>query len=321
MEFTENKNICPITHKNITDLNDPVITPDGYTYERKEIEKWIRQNGTDPMTRQPLSISQLIINRAVKKEEQTAIPKYEKSKKDITIVWDISGSMGTEATFQNDEGNTENSGLSYHDIVGHAITVIINILPEKYRLSIVTFSSTSTLLLPLTWMDDSGKKKTLDIIKNVKIGGSTDLWGGLYKGLQHNKNGEIFLLTDGLPSYEPPRGWNNQIENYKKSNPNNSSVVKTFGFGYSLNSKLLHEIAHNFEGSFSYIPDSGFVGTAFIHALTNTLISNKMQNNSRINNFLTFIRVLLQDNNDLSKHQKIINITKINIPMVFLKNK
>ena len=62
MEFT---NICPITHKNISELSEPVITPDGYTYERKEIEKWIRQNGTDPMTRTPLGISQLVVNRAV----------------------------------------------------------------------------------------------------------------------------------------------------------------------------------------------------------------------------------------------------------------
>ena len=57
MEFSANKNICPITHKNIMELDDPVITPDGYTYERREIEKWISQNGSSPMTRKKLNIS------------------------------------------------------------------------------------------------------------------------------------------------------------------------------------------------------------------------------------------------------------------------
>ena len=157
MQFTENK--CPITLKSILELKNPVITPsNGVTYEREAIEKWIRENGNDPITREPLQISQLIINRALMKDEIN-IPKTQQSKKDITVVMDISGSMNTEATYQNDEGNTERSGLSYHDIVCHSVKVIINSLSEEYRLSLVTFSSNAKLAMPLTWMNDNGKKK------------------------------------------------------------------------------------------------------------------------------------------------------------------
>lgn len=312
MEFTD---ICPITHKKISELTDPVITPDGYTYERKELEKWIRQNGTDPMTRNSLDISQLVVNRAVQKEA-TAIqqPKEVKSKKDLTIVWDISGSMLTEASFVNDNGNKENSGLSYHDIVRHAITVIINVLSKEHRLSIVTFSNNAKLLLPLTWMDDAGKKTALDKIKNVQAGGCTDLWGGIFQGLQNNKHGEIYVLTDGVPSYEPPRGWDRQLQKYKQTHPQHSSVVKTFGFGYNLDSKLLHNIAHHFEGSFSFIPDAGFVGTVFIHSLVNSLIENKMRDDRKIDDFLEFLKHLneLSETNNLEIHREIIKLYKDN---------
>jgi hypothetical protein len=312
MEFTD---ICPITRKKISELTDPVITPDGYTYERKELEKWIRQNGTDPMTRNPLEISQLVVNRAVQKEATVfQQPGEVKSKKDLTIVWDISGSMLTEASFVNDSGNKENSGLSYHDIVRHAITVIINVLSKEHRLSIVTFSNNAKLLLPLTWMDDTGKKLALDKIKNVQAGGCTDLWGGIFQGLQNNKHGEIYVLTDGVPSYEPPRGWDGQIQKYKQTHQQYSSVVKTFGFGYNLYSKLLHNIAHHFEGSFSFIPDAGFVGTVFIHSLVNSLIENKMKDDQKIDDFLALLKHLneLSETNNLEMHREIIKLYKNN---------
>ena len=316
MEFT---NICPITRKNISELTDPVITPDGYTYERKELERWIRQNGTDPMTRNLLEISQLVVNRAVQKEiQKIEKPKETISEKDLTIVWDISGSMSKEASFINEDGNKENSGLSYHDIVRHAISVIINVLSENHRLSIVTFSTNTKLVLPLTWMNDSGKKNALEKIKHIKTSGCTDLWGGIFKGLQNNKHGEIYVLTDGIPSFEPPRGWNEQMLKYKEFHPDHSSVVKTFGFGYSLDSKLLQDIAHHFEGSFSFIPDAGFVGTVFIHSLVNSLISNEIKNDKKIDNFLQLIKSLIESTSELTQnltyHRNIIKLYKDNYP-------
>ena len=54
---------CPIT---MEIFHDPVLAPDGNTYERQAIEQWIRTHGTSPMTRQPLSIEQLCSNRIIK---------------------------------------------------------------------------------------------------------------------------------------------------------------------------------------------------------------------------------------------------------------
>ena len=47
-------------------MSDPVSTPDGNTYERTAIIEWLNKHNTEPITRNPLNISQLIPNRALK---------------------------------------------------------------------------------------------------------------------------------------------------------------------------------------------------------------------------------------------------------------
>jgi hypothetical protein len=49
-------------------MTDPVFTPNGDTYQRTSIEEWIVKGGTDPITRQPLTKSQLIPNRLLKRD-------------------------------------------------------------------------------------------------------------------------------------------------------------------------------------------------------------------------------------------------------------
>jgi Mg-chelatase subunit ChlD len=53
----------PITHDI---MRDPVIGPDGHTYERSSIEEWFRHSTTSPITRQPMTSTQLIPNIALK---------------------------------------------------------------------------------------------------------------------------------------------------------------------------------------------------------------------------------------------------------------
>ena len=54
---------CPIGRELMT---DPVIGPDGVTYERVNIERWLATNSTSPMTRDPMPAGSLIPNMALK---------------------------------------------------------------------------------------------------------------------------------------------------------------------------------------------------------------------------------------------------------------
>jgi U-box domain len=53
---------CPIT---FALMHDPVIDPDGNTFERRSIQLWIRAHHTSPLSRRPLEESQLYNNTAL----------------------------------------------------------------------------------------------------------------------------------------------------------------------------------------------------------------------------------------------------------------
>jgi Mg-chelatase subunit ChlD len=54
--------VCCITGERMT---DPVVDPEGNTYERAAIEEWLTRNQTSPVTRNPLQANQLVVNRAL----------------------------------------------------------------------------------------------------------------------------------------------------------------------------------------------------------------------------------------------------------------
>jgi hypothetical protein len=69
MSSISNDWLCPISYAL---MRDPVIAPDGYTYERSAISQWLSSNAISPMTRIPMTISDLVPNRAL----QSTIEEY-----------------------------------------------------------------------------------------------------------------------------------------------------------------------------------------------------------------------------------------------------
>lgn len=312
---------CPITHEL---MKDPVIDPDGNSYERQAIEDWLRQNGSSPITRAPLSINDLRPNRALKQtiaeycssiqsnnqtdNSSTAtnnlttaeeipydltvsanyvngfvhisiLPPPDKTRSpcDICCVVDTSGSMAVQAEIKND--SREQYGLSQLDLVKHALKTVIHSLQPQDRLAVVSFANNATVLFELTKMDADGKSSALAALARLEDNGQTNLWDGLRSGLEVLSRGQravgsnaaLFLLTDGCPNVEPPRGHLPTLEKLKKKTKFTCSI-NTFGFGYSLDSKLLEDLAIlGNSGSYAFIPDGSFVGTIFVNAITTIL--------------------------------------------------
>lgn len=202
---------------------------------------------------------------------------------DIVVCVDVSGSMGTEAS----AAGVESSGLSMLDIVKHAVKTIAAVLDPSDRLSVVAWSSQSIVVTELTSMSTPGRNTTNKKVSDLHVTGMTDIWDGLKKGLEildardttivggvpaNTRSGAVFLLTDGVPNVEPPRGFIPSLVRYKDQHGGNfPGVINTFGFGYNLKSDLLSDYANEGTGTYAFIPDSGFVGTIFVNALANSL--------------------------------------------------
>jgi hypothetical protein len=319
-----NNFICPITHEV---LKDPVVDKEGHSYEREAIIEWLNHHGISPMTRRPMTTSDLVPNRALQEIiENTDFSKYKSVEKlseiqipvdiatenvsiitrntfnevliklqtpkgvertpvDICCVVDISYSMSDEAVIQNKGGDKESDGFNILDIVKHAIVTILSTLSDKDSLSIVTFSNNAEVKLETTIMNENGKNKAKNVISLLRPTNSTNLWAGLEKGLDlvrtnpSNRLSAIFLFTDGCPNVEPPRGHLPTLRKYKEKYKGLPCLINTFGFGYELDSQLLHEIAYEGNGAYVFIPDSGFVGTTFVNATAN-LFTTMAQNAS-----------------------------------------
>ena len=59
----EERLLCPIS---LEIMQDPVVTPYGHTYDRKNIEEYIDRYGIDPITRLPLKKESLAPNYTVR---------------------------------------------------------------------------------------------------------------------------------------------------------------------------------------------------------------------------------------------------------------
>jgi uncharacterized protein YegL len=207
---------CPITGQH---MKDPVTTPDGNTYEKEAIEKWLENHNTEPQTRSILRINQLIPNRVLKEMydkmyglNQTTIVqtvnieqlldlklemKSNKIKDDtfnilITITCpetfnesyhDIVLCIDTSSSMDAsaDKQGNEVSGLSVLDILKYSANVIIKSGNEKQRIGIVQFSNEGRIVKPLTVLNEFGKRDLSASIELLNPNGQTNLYDGIIK--------------------------------------------------------------------------------------------------------------------------------------------
>lgn len=203
---------------------------------------------------------------------------------DICCVVDVSDSMGVEAMIQDSPGITVTHGLSVLDVVKHALRTIVHNLGEHDRLSVVAFADNAKVAFNLTPMGEDGKRVAERHLSGLHTDGMTNLWAGLQMGIEVLQAAQepgrlqhLMLLTDGLPTYNPPRGIMPMLKRLREKAEKDGGVlpctINTFGFGYELDSELLREISITGGGTYAFIPDAGFVGTIFVNAMTNLLVT------------------------------------------------
>ncbi|KAJ3102781.1 hypothetical protein HDU96_009523 [Phlyctochytrium bullatum] len=204
----------------------------------------------------------------------------EKAPVDVVCVVDLSISMDDPATLASDT-SSEGTGLTILDIVKHAVKTVIASLGNDDRLAIVSFSDKADIELPLTSMGTTGKEAANLTLGRMRTTGSTNIWAGIDQaldviqanGAKDSRLTAVLLFTDGQPNIRPPAGEPAMLVKRinQKFGGTLPCIVNTFGFGYNLDSLVLHQLARIGNGSFAFIPDASFVGTVFVDATANIL--------------------------------------------------
>jgi len=224
-------------------------------------------------------------NSDVKELQRTKSGKHERAPMDVCCVIDISGSMGSKATYEVD-GKQRDDGLTYLDIVKHAVKAVIGILKTQDRFTLIAFDTRADVLIALDHMTPEGKKAAIIALDSQNTRGGTDIWNGVLAGMEALRTPTkdegwrqkaIMLLTDGCSGSRPAKGEVGEMKAYKEAHPDFNFQLNTFGFGYSLDSRLLLDMAKEGTGTFAFIPDAVIVGTAFVNSVCNSL-STQTQN-------------------------------------------
>ena len=83
----------------------------------------------------------------------------------------------------------------------------------------------------------------------------------------------VLLLTDGMPTIPACTGksYVQSLRDYIDQHPKFRFQMNTFGFGYSLDSKLLLNLAEEANGAYAFIPVAPNVGTFFTNVVANVV--------------------------------------------------
>jgi Mg-chelatase subunit ChlD len=194
---------------------------------------------------------------------------------DLVLLVDRSGSMVTDVSAKDIDGNSLENGLTSMCIVKHALKTIVNMLDSNDRVSIVLYDNVNTILCNLVVPDDQETKNLMVQIEAIQPTGSTNIYGAIEcaidiisKRTNKSRNSSIILLTDGQANQSPSQGEVSATRSCLKKN-NVQVPIHTFAFGNGANSKLLYDIANISSGMFCFIPDGGMVGTTFVNAVSN----------------------------------------------------
>ena len=155
----------------------------------------------------------------------------------------------------------------------HSVKTVAEMLGENDSLGLVAFHGEAHCILPPRRMDAAGRAAAHRAVDALAAGGTTNIWAGLREGLQcveamspggeyDGVNTSVVLLTDGEPVVNPPRGLLPTVASHLQEHPLHGSL-STFGFGYSLDSALLANMADLGIGSYSFIPDASMVCVLF----------------------------------------------------------
>jgi hypothetical protein len=187
--------------------------------------------------------------------------------------------MGESVTYgAGHNADKEMGAFSRLDLLRHSMRTVVHSLRPCDTLSLVGFQGEAFRLMSKTSMTATGKRTALAALESMRDGGSgtnitdaikltlADLRSTAAAGLQSGRTVVGALLTDGEPNIR--RG--EELAAIRQVGLTNASM-HFMGYGYSMDSALLYDLARLGGGLANFIPDYTMVGTTFVNWIANSL--------------------------------------------------
>eukprot|EP00028_Trichosphaerium_sp_Am-I-7-wt_P005722 CAMPEP_0168528160 /NCGR_PEP_ID=MMETSP0405-20121227/13081_1 /TAXON_ID=498012 /ORGANISM="Trichosphaerium sp, Strain Am-I-7 wt" /LENGTH=460 /DNA_ID=CAMNT_0008551507 /DNA_START=13 /DNA_END=1395 /DNA_ORIENTATION=+ len=177
---------------------------------------------------------------------------------DICAVVDRSGSMGVKKM----------------KLVKETLNFVSTQLTKADSFGVVSFDTGVRTDMELVKMTPSNKTTLKRKVSQIKAGSSTNLSGGLFKGLEElkatkvqNKVRSVWLLTDGLANHGISKSPALVKALKTKLEEQMNAQVFTFGYGDDHDEKMLRELAQAANGMYYYVENPDDIASSFADCL------------------------------------------------------
>jgi Ca-activated chloride channel family protein len=213
----------------------PPVDPHAITAEGSLSNRFVRSDRATPVA------ARLVITAA-------AVERAVRPPVNLALVVDTSGSM---------------EGRAIEDARAASKALLAALRPGD-RIAVVSFGSTTELLLPSTPIEDADQAKLRRSIDEMKALGTTDMAGGLRAGMAEvsahlvpDGVNRIILLGDGDPNEAAP------VKQMSSDAGAGGISITALGLGPDYNETLMGEVAQLSGGRFHYVADSTKVAGFF----------------------------------------------------------
>ena len=186
-----------------------------------------------------------------------------------TLIFDTSGSMGTDACQVGDDATNFHTRMDLLKVVAE---LLVKMLGPEDIVYLVGFSDNGVAILPPTKLTDSGRSSALAAIQRLVPGGSTNLWNSIEIAQAEMAKAEYaeipkhaIMLTDGDESYPAafhPDGTAGAFATLPRT-----FSLNVLGFGASVTPDMLAKLTEISGGRFSNVADFTTLPTTSINTL------------------------------------------------------
>eukprot|EP01040_Poterioochromonas_malhamensis_P005344 gene5344-5731_t len=247
--------ICPITREIMV---DPVIDPNGISYEREAIMKWIELQQTSPFTRDSCLSTQLVPNRALKELIETFKRNHCGQLDDYYVadskdVWDSAhvfavpceekcpeAKLEAKATTENihvkplmiyvvintSRSMQEPCGDPYYsclDLVKHTVHQLISALSDNNYVCVIKSGKDADVFIPLKRVTENMKKSFMARLNYIPPENQGNLWDGIRLAIDEISSHGNIVNEYNLQVYVLTDGKSNNIPSHLLTN-----VIKSY---------------------------------------------------------------------------------------------